>query len=473
VGAFLVREVVRIPPKEDPHPGPNLRSDPKLAGGGHAMTCDDALAYLDSLIDFEKLGAVYFGRDRFQLAGTRRLLAEIGSPQERLRIIHIAGTKGKGSTAAMLDAILRAHGRRVGLFTKPHLVDIRERTRVDGCLISPAEFADAVACVRPVVDRINGRPGAEPITFYEAHLAVSVLYFAESGVDFAIMETGLGGRLDATNALQPVVCAITRIDYDHTEIIGDRLDDIAREKAGILKQGVPCLFAPQLPEVMAILEAQAAAVGAPVRPCPRVVAGDDPATFSVLGRRTYDRLSLPLRGGHQRENAAVAIGLAEALESAGLDVSAEAARAGLAGLHWPGRFQVVEGQPTLILDVAHNAVSARALRNGLQEQLAAVPGRRLFLVVGMPRDKDIAAFAATLFPLAVRVICTQAHSPRAAAPEALYQAACSLGAEAACLPDVGAALAEARRLAAPQDVVCVTGSFHVVGEAMELLGIKP
>jgi dihydrofolate synthase/folylpolyglutamate synthase len=454
------------------HPGPNLRPDLKLGGGSAAMTYDEALAYLDSLIDFEKLGAVYFGRDRFQLAGTRRLLAELGDPQERLRITHIAGTKGKGSTAAMLDAILRAHGLHVGLFTKPHLVDIRERTRVDGRLISPAEFAAAVARVRPLVARINDTPGAEPITFYEAHLAASVLYFADSGVDLAIMETGLGGRLDATNALQPVVCAITRIDYDHTEIIGDRLEDIAREKAGILKPGVPCLFAPQAPEVMAILEAQAAAVGAPVLRCPRVAVGDDPATFSVLGCRTYDRLSLPLRGGHQRENAAVAIGLAEALGSAGADLTAEAVRAGLAGLHWPGRFQVVEGQPTLILDVAHNAVSARVLKQGLEEQLSPMPDRRLFLVVGMPRDKDIAAFADALFPLAARVICTQAHSPRAAAPEVLCGAARELGVAAVCLPTVAAGLAEARRLAGPQDVVCVTGSFHVVGEAMELLGIR-
>ncbi len=437
------------------------------------MTYDDALAYLDSLINYEKLGAAYFSRDRFQLAGTRRLLAEIGNPQERLRIIHIAGTKGKGSTAAMLDAILRAHGRRVGLFTQPHLVDIRERTRVDGRMISAPELAAAVTRIRPAIERINAAPSAEPITFYEAHLGVSVLHFAESGAEFAIMETGLGGRLDATNALQPVACAITRIDYDHTDILGDRLEDIAREKAGILKAGVPCILAPQLAEITAIIEAQAAAVGAPVVPCPEVAAEGNGPGFSVLGRRTYDGLSLPLQGRHQRENAAVALGLAEALESLGVRLTVEGVRAGLASLRWPGRFQVLEGRPTLVLDVAHNAVSARALGESLGELLSSKAGRRLVLVVGMARDKDIAAFASALFPSATRVVCTRADSPRAAAPEVVYEAARNSGVEAECLPDVASAVAEARRLASPEDVVCITGSFHVVGEAMKLLGIEP
>ncbi len=438
------------------------------------MTYDEAASYLDSLIDFEKLGAVYFGRDRFQLAGTRRLLAEIGSPQERLRIVHIAGTKGKGSTAAMLDAILRAHGRQVGLFTKPHLVDMRERTRVDGRLISPADFARAVARLRPAVDAINDTPDADPVTFYEAHLALSILHFAEARVDFAVVETGLGGRLDATNALEPVVCAITRIDYDHTDLLGDRLQDIAREKAGILKPGIPCLFAAQAPEVTALLEAQARAVGAPQLPLPQVVGADDSECFAVTGQQRYDNLRLPLQGRHQRENAALAIGLAEALEHFGLELTVEGVREGLAALRWPGRFQVVDGDPTLVLDVAHNAISARVLREGLEGLLASrPPGARLVLVVGMAKDKDIEAFARELFPLAVRVVCTRDVSPRAATPEVIRAAAQQIGVEAVCLADVASAFDEARRLAAPDDVICVTGSFHVVGEVMKQLGMEP
>ncbi|MBM3498953.1 MAG: hypothetical protein FJX74_09815, partial [Armatimonadetes bacterium] len=298
-----------LPPSEDMPPrktkpplrrrsngpaGPNHHGSPPMDA-----PYSDALAYLHSLIDFEKLGAVYFGRDRFQLATVRRLLAALGEPQTRLRIVHIAGTKGKGSTAAILDSILRAGGLRVGLFTQPHLVDMRERTRVDGRPLTEADFVAAVAAIRPEVDRLNAGSEGEPVTFYEAHLAAALTAFAARGVEVAVMETGLGGRLDATNALSPIATAITRIDYDHTDILGERLEDIAREKAGILKPGVPCVFAPQAPEVAEVLRQQAAAVGAPVRPCPEVIERGD-GSFDLRGARPYEGLRLPLAGRHQR-----------------------------------------------------------------------------------------------------------------------------------------------------------------------------
>ncbi len=438
------------------------------------MTYEQALDYLDSLIDFEKLGATYFGRDRFQLANVRALLQGLGRPQDSLKIVHIAGTKGKGSTAAMLDAILRASGYTVGLFTNPHLVDIRERTRVNGRMIGKRDFAAAVAAVRPLVEQINSDPDQSDITFYEAHLAVALLYFSRKRVNVAVVETGLGGRLDATNALEPVVCAITRIDHDHTDLLGDRLEDIAREKAGILKPGVPCVIGPQVPEVMPILRDQSSTVGAPVVPCPVVEAEGNADAFTVRGRRAYEGLRLPLPGRHQRENAAVAIGLAECLAGVGLRVPNEALQLGLARLKWPGRFQVLETAPTIVLDVAHNAISAQVLREGLEELLGDRPASaRLLLVVGMPRDKDIAGFARILFPVAHRVFCTRADSPRAAEPEVVRGAGRGLTPELTCVPTVAAALGRARREARARDVVCVTGSFHVVGEAMLELGIRP
>jgi len=434
---------------------------------------EEALAYLDSLIDFEKLGATYFGRDRFQLATVRALLAEVGDPQSSLRIVHIAGTKGKGSTAAILDSILRAAGLFVALFTKPHLVDIRERTLIGGQPIGRDELAQAVLRIRPSVDRLNARPDCDPVTFYEAHLAAALVSFAERKVEVAVVETGLGGRLDATNALEPVATAITRIDYDHTDILGERLEAIAREKAGILKPGVPCLFAPQLPEVADILHREAAAVGAPVVPCPTVLERGD-GTFDLRGRREYRHLRLPLAGRHQRENAAVAIGLAETLERVGIGVSEESVRSGLSQARCPGRFQVLEGKPTLVLDVAHNPVSARVLREGLEALLASRDSRpHVQLVVGMARDKDVSGFVATLAPIAERLICTRADSGRAAAPEVIAEAARGRTATVECLPTVPEALAAARRGARPEDVVCVTGSFHVVGEAMQALGVIP
>jgi dihydrofolate synthase/folylpolyglutamate synthase len=324
------------------------------------------------------------------------------------------------------------------------------------------------------VEQINAEPEQDPTTFYEAHLAASLLFFAEEGVDFAIIETGLGGRLDATNALSPVVCAITRIDYDHTEILGDDLTDIAREKAGIIKPGVPCVLAPQAPEVSAVIEAQAASVGAPIIAGPAVEAESSGDHFTVRAGQVYGDLRLPLPGRHQRENAAVALGVVEALADFGVRPEPERVRAALETLRWPGRFQVLPGRPTVVLDVAHNAVSARALREDLERLAAEQPeAPAVILVVGMARDKDLAAFAATLFPLAAQVLCTGAHSPRAAAPEALAEAGKRAGVAPRIVATVPEALAEARSLARPQDVICITGSFHVVGEAMEALGVEP
>jgi len=432
----------------------------------------EALTYLNSLVDFEKLGATYFGRDRFQLSTVRRLLAELGDPQAGLQIVHIAGTKGKGSTAAMLDAILRAAGRRVGLFTQPHLVDMRERTRVFGRMLTRAEFAEAIARARPVVDGLNAEPGGEAVTFYEAHLAAALVAFAAVGVEIALMETGLGGRLDATNALTPVATAITRIDYDHTDILGERLEDIAREKAGILKPAVPCVFAPQPPEAAEVLLSQAAAVGAPVRELPRVRDQGD-GSFDIRAAGVYRGLRLPLAGRHQRENAAVAVALAEMLADLGHEIPETAVRTGLAAVTWPGRFQLLPGRPTAVLDVAHNRVSAEVLREGLRDLLAAGPGRKALLVVGIAKDKDVPGFVEALAPVAAQMICTRAGSPRAAEPAAIEAAALACGLPTVCVPTVPEAVRHAVQVAGDRDVVCVTGSFHVVGEAMQTLGVRP
>jgi len=438
-----------------------------------SLTYEQAATYLDSLVDFEKLGATYFGRDRFQLATVRELLAAVGDPQDALKIVHIAGTKGKGSTAAILDSILRHAGLRVGLFTKPHLIDVRERTRVDGAMASREQFAAAVERVRPHVDRLNANPDADAVTFYEAHLAATLALFAQQGVEVAVVETGLGGRLDATNALTPVATAITRIDFDHVDILGDRLEGIAREKAGILKPGVPCVFAPQSPEVASILHEHAASVGAPVRPFPAIIERED-GSFDISTERLYAGLRLPLAGRHQHENAAAAVALAEMLEEAGVSVPQQAVPDGIAGVRWPGRFQVLPGDPTVVLDVAHNCVSAQVLRDGLRELLASRPaGAGLVLVVGIARDKDVPGFVQTLAPLARSVICTGAHSPRAADPRTIAEAVGGGSAEVVCVLTVAEALDRARTLSDPADVICITGSFHVVGEAMQALGIEP
>lgn len=432
------------------------------------MTYEDALVYLDGLIDFEKVGANYFGADRFQLATVRRLLEGLGSPHQRLACLHIAGTKGKGSTAAMCDALLRAAGFRVGLFTKPHLVDVRERTRLDGRMIEPGHFARMVRAMRPVIDEINADPQSADITYYEAQAALALTYFAEQEVDFAVVETGLGGRLDATNVLIPLVCGITRVDFDHVDLLGDTLAAIAAEKAGILKPGVPCVVAPQEPEALAPIAARAAEVGAPLLP-PAAIE-DARETFTLrVGEARYDGLRLPLHGTYQRVNAATGLAMVHALGAERVRLQPEQVGAGLAQVRLRGRFDIVREQPTVVLDVAHNAVSARALRETLQHVLAA--RRPLIAVVGLQNDKDAEGFARELFPVCDAVVLTRFHGARSLPPEELARRVAGFAPRGQTAASVAGALAEALAQAGTDGAVCVTGSFHIVGEAMEALGV--
>ncbi len=345
------------------------------------MTYQEALAYLDGLIDFEKVGASYFGADRFQLSTVRRLLGALGNPQQRLACLHIAGTKGKGSTAAMADSILRACGFRVGLFTKPHLIDIRERVRLDSRMISRDDFARLVEQIKPAIHSINAEPGQQGITFYEALVALALCHFEAEGTDFAVIEAGLGGQLDATNVLEPRVCAITRIDFDHMELLGNSLREIAAEKAGILKAGVPCVVAPQEPEAMAPIVEHAAAVGAPLRAPAEVV--DQGAAFGLrLAGELFAPLQVPLHGQYQRLNAATALAMVDALGPGAVPLRPERVRAGLAQVRLRGRFDIVRRTPTVVLDVAHNPLSARALRETLEQ---------MFPVLADELDGDVPA----------------------------------------------------------------------------------
>jgi dihydrofolate synthase/folylpolyglutamate synthase len=416
------------------------------------------------------------GLARWERAGMRlglerieALLAALDRPEAALRIVHVGGTNGKGSVAALTATILRAAGLRTGLYTSPHLLDVAERIRVDGVPVSRETLARHAA-------RLEAALSAGGATFFEAMTAVALATFREAAVDAAVLEVGLGGRWDATNVGAPLVSVVTRIDYDHQEFLGRGLADIAREKAGILRGGV-ALSAAQAPEAMAVLEARCRAVRVPL-----LVEGRDLVVQAhasdLAGHRlafrgpgwAYDDVHLALPGLFQPGNAVLAVGAARAFAAAtGLPVPEAAVRAGCATVRWPGRFQVVPGdagRPTLVLDGAHNPGGASALAASLRHHF---PGRRLALVLGVSADKDRAGILKALAPLAVRIYFTPADHPRATPPAELLAELPPVDAEVLLTGSSGEAFG--RALDAPGiDVVCVAGSLFLVADALRWLG---
>jgi dihydrofolate synthase/folylpolyglutamate synthase len=449
-------------------------------------TFDQAKDWLHSFVDFERRGFRRHFADVVNLDTIRALLGALGNPQERFPSLHLAGTKGKGSTAALCEAALRAAGYRTGLYTSPHLLSMRERIRLDGAPISEQEVVELVQQVQPAVQSLRKRPGLNPPTFFEIYTAMAFLAFAQAPVQIAVVETGLGGRLDATNVVHPLVTAITTVGRDHMDILGDTLAQIAREKAGILKPGVPVCLAEQEPEVEGVILARAEEIGAPVRRAPRARGSsrrrplDPPADGQPLPGAAQAvrletaqgelRVRLPLAGRHQWGNLAVAWAALEALGERGFPVRRRQFVQGVESLHWPARLEVVGARPWLVLDCAHNAPSLRALAAALPEALRY---RRLILVYGLSADKEIEAATAEIAPLADAVVLTQALVHRALWVDRLARATWSAWRGTPHLAwTVEEALAQARELAEPEDCICVTGSVFVVAAAMQALGME-
>ncbi len=442
------------------------------------MTYEEAVAYLESLIDYERTPAGAAAARVWNLDRTFHMLHAVGDPHLGLRCLHIAGTKGKGSTAAMSAAILAAAGHRTGLYTSPHLITFRERIRIDGRLIPEADVVSLVEEVRPLIESMRESEIGPP-SFHEAYTLLGLLHFARQKADICVMETGLGGRLDATNVVDPLACGLTRIGLDHTQELGDTIEQIAREKAGIIKPGVSVISAPQPPEVIEVFQevclergAQLLVVGEP--PAPRVLeVRPDKARqiITIQGReRCYADLECPLLGAHQAENAALAIGLVEAAEDRGIEVGEEVIRKGIASVRWPGRFQIVSRRPTIILDGAHDELGAAALARVLE---ALIPGRRIILVLGVPRDKDAGAIAGKLCPLADTVILTASASPRALGARELQRIVFRHCRHTSAFTPVAAAVRAAIDQARRNDAIVIAGSLYVVGEAMQALGVQP
>ena len=445
------------------------------------MTYADAIQYL--------YGLRLFGA-RFGLETTFKLAALAGNPQDQLRFIHVAGTNGKGSTCAMLESIYRSAGLRVGLFTSPHLVSFAERIQVNRQFISEADVVRLVTELRSLMpagvppggthagishgsgipravpggrmppSTSGGTPGATQRddvgpTFFEFVTVMALRYFAEQKCELVIWETGLGGRLDATNIVAPLASVITNIGIEHSEWLGDTFDKIAAEKAGIIKPGVPVITAARPGEGLEVIAS---------------IAQEKHAALTVVDARQADRppldtITLPLHGPHQRLNAATAVTTARVLAKQ-LSVDEAALREGLATVYWPGRMQRVEtasGQ-TILLDGAHNPAGAEALRVSL---LAEFPEARPTIVFGVFRDKDSASMCHSLAPLAGRLVLTPVHSERTEHPANLILACREVNPQAPV--EVCASLAQALERTARDPFVVIAGSLYLVGEAMELL----
>ncbi|WP_171818474.1 bifunctional folylpolyglutamate synthase/dihydrofolate synthase [Pyxidicoccus fallax] len=420
-------------------------------------TPEEALAFLARL----NPSGIKLGLER-----VREALAALGHPERRFPALHVAGTNGKGSTCAFTATALQAAGHRVGLYTSPHLVRVNERIRVDGLDISDEDFG------RAILDVLERYPSAvtEPMTYFEFGTVVALWHFAKVGVDVAVLETGLGGRLDATTAASPVVTAITPVSFDHMEYLGHTLAAIAGEKAGILKPGVPCVVARQEPEALEAIVRKAEGLGAPlwVEGSDFVIEPRDDASLSYRGPSwSLDGLTLALRGPHQRQNAAVALACLEALHARGVSVTLEAARVGLATARWPGRLEEVGSAPPVLLDGAHNPAGVEVLLASLD---SLYPGRRVHLVFGVVGDKDRGPMMRALFPKCTSVQLTPLETSRSLAPALYVDEARALCADVAAWSDVDSALAAASRKAGPDDVVLCTGSLFLVGMVKARLG---
>jgi len=411
---------------------------------------------LDYLYGLEKFGMV------FGLTQVRKILEAVGNPHEEIHAVHIGGTNGKGSTAAMMSSILQREGYRVGLYTSPHLIHFTERIKVNGREIDEKEVATLTGWMR---EKVEAAGIAGPFTFFDFTTAMALLYFSQRRVDLAILEVGLGGRLDSTNVIDPLLSVITNIAKDHGEILGRSLLKIAGEKGGIIKQGRPLITAARQPRVLQLFSRLCRE-----RKAPFYRVGKD-FRFEPIGDRTFHykglrrklwSIHLNLFGAHQIVNAAAALGAMEILEDLVYPVSTEAMVEGLQEVQWPGRLEMISSSPRVVLDGAHNPAGARVLRESLRKEFQY---RRLILLMGIMKDKDVKSILHTLAPLADHIILSRPHTDRASAPARLFKILGPYGKKAEVVDDLSLAIEKGLSLTRGKDLLCITGSLYTVGEA--------
>ena len=428
------------------------------------------MRYLYSQTDYEQMLRVRYNSDTFSLDRMRFLLKELGNPHVKILTAHIAGTKGKGSTATMLAEMLRACGLRVGLYTSPHINDIRERIKINGEMITQAGLARLVCQIEPIIGASKSKP-----TFFEIFTAMAFRHFADEKVDMAVIEAGLGGRLDSTNVIKPAVCGLTSISMDHMQQLGDTLAKIAGEKAGILKKDVPAISVAQRPEAKRVLRKVAKEADAPLRFMGEEIEfsyrvessrrdGCHTRICMTTPRSRFEHIHVPLLGEHQALNCGLALAMLDQLKSNGLKIDDSKVIEGLASIRLPGRMETISENPRVLVDGAHNGASIQALMRALAQHIQY---DSMVLVFGCAADKDINGMMDQIIRGADKVIFTKAaNNLRAARPEDLAAAYEERsGRVAQVTQSFGDAFRIARSAVSREDIICVTGSFYLVGEA--------
>jgi len=411
---------------------------------------------LDYLYGLEKFGMI------FGLAKIEEILEAVGNPHREIQAIHIGGTNGKGSTAAIIASILRKEGYRVGLYTSPHLIRFTERMKVNEKEIEKEEVASLTEWMR---ERIETAGIAPPFTFFDFTTAMAFLYFKQKMVDLAILEVGLGGRLDSTNVIDPLLSIITNIGKDHEDVLGKGILRIAREKAGIIKESRPLITAATQAQVLRLFSKICREKKAPFfrvgKEFRYVLAGEGSFSYEGLYRKLWG-LSLNLRGSHQMINATTALGAMEILDDLGYRVSNDAMTEGLKEVDWPGRLEVVCSSPRVLLDGAHNPDGALSLKESLEKDFQY---HHLVLLIGIMKDKDVHSILHSLSPLADHIILTRPGTDRAASPALLRKALGRNGKKAEVIEDFRKAIDRGLSLTSEEDILCITGSLYTVGEA--------
>jgi dihydrofolate synthase/folylpolyglutamate synthase len=438
----------------------------------HQMNYRQAEDYILSFTDYEKIPGIAYTAANYDLRRMEKLLQPLGNPHLGTRTVHIAGTKGKGSTAAMISKVLSVAGYKTGLFTSPHLQTLRERVRINDAMISEADFAALITKLKPIVEKVNKEAAYGELTTFEILTAVVFAYFKSSKVDFQVLEVGLGGRLDATNVAKADVCVITSISLDHTEILGDTVARIAAEKAGIIKPGCIVINAPQVSEAAEVIRQVCRQQAARLIQVGKDITwqktdGDlHLQTLAVKGKTGNYDLTIPLLGDHQLENAATALATLEALIYLGAKISTQDIAHGFSQVSWPGRLQILSREPMVVVDGAHNGYSMKKLVESIKNYFNF---NRCFVIFGTSCDKDIIGMAWELKSLADTIIITSSSHPRAASTSILTPEFTKLDMKVDAIESVSKALSKALATAQKTDLILVTGSLFVVAEAINYI----
>ena len=432
---------------------------------------DEAISYLYGRTDYEKEKRLRYNVTTFNLGRMEKFLSLLGNPHKKLRSVHIAGTKGKGSTATMLARMLEANGYKVGMYTSPHVLHLHERITVNSEMISESQMLDLMNRIYAPVEKMAK---TDPVTFFELMTALAFLHFIDEKIDIAVIETGMGGRLDSTNVIKPQLIGITSLSIDHQAQLGESIDSIAEEKAGVFKRGVPAISVQQEPAAMSVLKSRAVALKAPLS----ITGGDidfshrfetsrehGPHTRVCLTTPTskFEHLRVPLHGMHQAINCGLALAMLDKLKSIGYKIDNEKATEGLSKVSLSGRMEMIYNDPRIMIDAAHNAASIRALINAIGQN---IPYDSMVVIFGCNQDKDVRGMLQELQFGADKVIFTRSNSAKAMSPDELaeiYTEICGKMCQTAV--SLGPALQLANSAVSKEDLICITGSFYLIGQA--------